>query len=159
MNKFISFTEKCTVLCLLLGIVVFSFFLLHFLAAGQCCRKDSFTRSSYVFCFQICFEWILPYSAIWGILLLIINSKLFLWWMVIFMLHTYLAMQLCKKGIKVTIVCPGPISTTKTSEGSLPGQNSSTEVINSCIWFIKCYDFLTNKIAFSKKITISLIHF
>lgn len=47
-------------------------------------------------------------------------------------LHIYLVLfllQLCRKGIKVTIVCPGPVKTSSSPEASTSGAGGASEVM------------------------------
>lgn len=44
--------------------------------------------------------------------------------------------QLFQKGIKVTVVCPGPIETSTSAEAGSSGQARSSEVSTICMYCI-----------------------
>jgi short-subunit dehydrogenase len=55
----------------------------------------------------------------------------FLW-----LFHDWVMLQLCTKGIKITVVCPGPIETPQSSGAASSVQSHPSEVISGFTYLI-----------------------
>lgn len=67
-------------------------------------------------------------------------------------LFNFVILQLCKKGIKITIVCPGPIET--KGYGVTTSARKGSEVKLVIIWLklaFTCHLFLTNEMLYNSE--------